>query len=253
MIAHQRHNLIVQVLEQHGSLAVRELPMLVSASPATVRRDLDLLEQRGRVVRAWGSVLLPDSASGESSFVDKTNTAKEAKAAIGLAAASRIPPKATVFVDAGSTTLEAARHLLLRPDATVYTNSIPLLCLRSPIRCRLVALGGEVRQVSHALVGALGMHWLSHVKFDYALIGASGVESVNGASTTEFLEAAIKQEAMGRSRKTLLLADATKWNHPVAVRFAAWKQFDMFVTDAKLDGAECRALSKAGVELIQAG
>jgi DeoR family fructose operon transcriptional repressor len=253
MFAQQRHKLIVQTLEQHGSVSVRELPSLVRASPATVRRDLELLAQQGHVVRARGGVLHPDAAIGESSFVEKVRTAVLAKAAIGRAAAAQIVGRATVFVDSGSTTLEAARHLVLRPGLTIYTNSIPLLCLRSPIRCRLLALGGEVRQLSRALVGTLAIDWMSHLKFDYALIGASGLEARDGASTTEELEATIKKEAIERSQRALLLADASKWDHPAAVRFAAWKEFDMFVTDARPARNERRLLTKAGLELVPAG
>jgi DeoR/GlpR family transcriptional regulator of sugar metabolism len=253
MFAHQRHNLIVRVLEQQGSVSVRELPSLVRASPATIRRDLELLAQQGHVVRAWGGVLHPDFALGESSFVEKVRTAAAAKAAIGRVAAAKIAGRATIFVDSGSTTLEAARYLLLRREVTIFTNSLPLLCLRSPIRCRLVALGGEVRHVSRALVGALAMDWMSHLEFDYALIGASGLEARNGASTTEMLEAAIKKEAIERSRRALLLADASKWNHPAAVQFAEWNQFDMFITDAKPALNERRFLSEAGLELVPAG
>jgi len=253
MFAQQRHKLIVQMLEQQGSVSVRELPSLVRASPATIRRDLDLLARRGHVVRAWGGVLHPDAAVGESSFVEKTRTAAAAKAAIGRLAAAQITAPATIFVDSGSTTLEAARHLMLRPGLTIFTNSVPLLCLRAAVRCRLVALGGEVRHLSRALVGALAMDWMGHLEFDYALIGASGLDSRAGASTTEMLEAAIKKEAIKRARRALLLADATKWNRPAAIRFAAWDQFDQFVTDARPDSAARRLLAEAGVKLLAAG
>ncbi len=249
MFAQQRHNLIVQMLERRGSVSVRELPSLVRASPATIRRDLDLLAQQGHVVRAWGGVLHPDVAESESSFVEKARTAAAAKAAIGRVAADRVTGPATVFVDSGSTTLEAARHLVLRPGLTIFTNSIPLLCLRGTVRSRLVALGGEVRHLSRALVGTLAMDWLGHLEFDYALIGASGLESRSGASTTEVLEAAIKKEAIKRARCALLLADGSKWNHPAAIRFAAWDQFDEFVTDARLDPGTRRLLARTGVQL----
>lgn len=252
MFAQQRHNLIVQMLERQGSVSVRELPSLVRASPATIRRDLEMLAQQGHAVRAWGGVLHPDVAVSESSFVEKARTAAAAKAAIGRVAADQIAGPATVFVDAGSTTLEAARHLVLRPGLTIFTNSIPLLGLRCPVRCRLVALGGEVRHLSRALVGALSMDWMGHLEFDYALIGASGLESRTGACTTEMLEAAIKKEAIKRSRHALLLADASKWDHPAAIRFAAWSQFDLFVTDARPDSGARRLLAKAGVKLLPA-
>jgi len=253
MFAHQRHRLIVQLLEQQGSVSVRELPSLVRASPATIRRDLGLLAQRGSVVRARGGVLHPDVAAGESSFVERVRAAAAAKAAIGRTAAALIAGRATIFVDSGSTTLEAGRHLLLRPEVTVFTNSILLLCLQSPIRCRLVAIGGEFRPLSRALVGALAMDWMRHLEFDYALIGASGVEPRDGASTTEVLEAAIKKEAIERSGRALLLADASKWDHPAAVQFAGWDKFDGFITDAKPALNERRLLSKAGVELVPIG
>jgi DeoR/GlpR family transcriptional regulator of sugar metabolism len=253
MFAQQRHKLIVQMLEQQGSVSVRELPSLVRASPATIRRDLDLLAQRGHVVRAWGGVLHPDATVGESSFVEKTHTAAAAKAAIGRVAAAQISGPANVFVDSGSTTLEAARHLVLRPGLTIFTNSIPLLCLRNNVRCRLVALGGEVRHLSRALVGTLAMDWMGQLEFDYALIGASGLDSRTGASTTEVLEATIKKEAIKRSRRALLLADASKWDHPAAIRFAAWSHFDQFVTDARPDSGARRLFAKAGVKLLPAG
>jgi DeoR/GlpR family transcriptional regulator of sugar metabolism len=252
MFAHQRHKLIVQMLEQQGSVSVRELPSLVRASPATIRRDLDHLAQRGQVVRAWGGVLHPDTI-GESSFVEKTRTAAAAKAAIGRVAAGQIVGPASVFVDSGSTTLEAARHLILRPGLTLFTNSVPLMCLRAMVRCRLVALGGEVRHLSRAIVGPLALNWLGQLKFDYALIGASGLESRQGASTTELSEAAIKKGAIKRSRHVLLLADASKWDRPAAIPFAAWNQFDQFVTNARLDSGTRRLLARAGVKVLPAG
>ena len=106
--------------------------------------------------------------------------------------------------------------------------------------------------MSRALVGALAMDWMSHLEFDYALIGASGLEARSGASTTEMLEAGIKKEAIERSRRAFLLADASKWGHPAAVRFAGWNQFDLFITDAKPALNERRLLSRAGLEVVPA-
>jgi DeoR family fructose operon transcriptional repressor len=93
------------------------------------------------------------------------------------------------------------------------------------------------------------MDWLKHLRFDFALVGASGLDAGDGASTTELMEAAIKKEAIARARRSVLLADASKWRQTAPIRFGAWRDFSDFVTDARPIRSDREALRRAGVEL----
>src|SRR5687768_13753983 len=99
MIAHERHRLIVRRLKQRSFLSLAELELLVGASPATIRRDLGLLEKFGKVLRTHGGALNPEQADEELSFDRRFRAAIDAKHALAVAAAGLVRPGQTVFVD----------------------------------------------------------------------------------------------------------------------------------------------------------
>jgi DeoR family fructose operon transcriptional repressor len=151
-----------------------------------------------------------------------------------------------VFVDSGTTCLEIGRRLLSQ-GVTIYTNSLALLAEPAHPQAQLYAIGGEARMLSRALVGGLAMHWLRNLHFDVAFIGASGLSAKEGASTTELTEASIKRECAARSRRAVLVADASKWERPVAVNFAPWSAFRDFITDYNPARRDLSALRRARV------
>jgi DeoR/GlpR family transcriptional regulator of sugar metabolism len=141
------------------------------------------------------------------------------------------------------------RALVERPALRIFTNSVPLLALAGDARATLSSIGGEVRRVSLALTGGLAQTWLENLRFDAAVIGASGIEIDSGASTTEVAEAAVKTEALRRARRRILVAHAEKWGRPAALRFAPWGAFTDFVTDRALSREERLALNAAQVRV----
>ena len=60
MLPLERHNHIVALLEQNGSLLVNQIAEQLSVSKETIRRDLTALEKKGTVVRSHGGALLAD-------------------------------------------------------------------------------------------------------------------------------------------------------------------------------------------------
>lgn len=244
MINHERHQQLLDLLEKSSRLTVKEIEMELGASPATVRRDLTELAREGLVVRTHGGALHPSTLHGEPIFQQRVKTAVKAKEAIACKAASLVGDHQTVYLDAGSTALAIGRLLAPRHDVTVYTNSIPVCALGLSDGARIHLIGGELRVPSQSLVGGLGMDWLSHLRFDMAFIGASGLHPVEGPSTTSMEEAAMKQSAMERAKQAILVCDSQKWNRPETIQFAGWAGFGLWVTDRRVSSAEKRAMGK---------
>jgi DeoR family transcriptional regulator of aga operon len=207
------------------------------------------LARAGLAKRTRGALLPADFSLVEPRYSRKAEKAVNAKVRLGRAVAALMPEHGSVFIDAGTTCLEVGRALLDRPALRIYTNSVTLLALAGDARATLNAVGGEVRRVSLAMTGALAQSWLENLRFDAAVVGASGLDADSGASTTEVAEAAVKTEALKRARRRVLVAHAEKWGRPSSLRFAPWGAFTDFVTDAVLSRDEKMALSAAQVRL----
>jgi len=249
MLAPERHRRILRLLGEQGRVTAAEICSRLGVSVATARRDVTQLAGAGLATRTWGALLPHDFSLVEPPYPSKTERAASAKVRLGRAAAGLVPEVGTVFVDAGTTCLEAGRALIDRPALRIFTNSVPLLALAGEARATLSAVGGEVRPISLALTGGLAQSWLENLRFDAAVIGASGLEAELGASTTEVAEAAVKAEALRRARRRILVAHSGKWGRPAALRFAPWSAFTDVVTDRAPSREERGALAAAQVRL----
>lgn len=249
MIAQERQQLILSLLKQHSPLTVPELEQRLQASPATVRRDLTLLEQIGKIVRTHGGLMHPDDVSSEMPFDRKSRAALAAKRGLADAATALAKEGDSVFVDAGTTALEVGKRLLGRKNLTIVTNSIPLLSLRPATGTRVIAVGGEVRIVSLALVGSGAIEWVNRIRIDVAFLGTSGIDPSEGPTTTELSEAGLKTAMVAKARRVVVLADASKWGRPATIRYADWAHVHDLFTNHAPSRAERAALSKHGTKL----
>jgi len=245
MLAKERHRLICRILDAEGHVRLADLARRLGASPATLRRDGEFLAAAGRVARSHGALHAADAFTREPHFRAKALRHAGAKARLAHRAVHLLPHDGNVFVDAGTTCLEVGRLLAERPGLRLYTNSVPLLAHGPEARATLIAIGGEVRATTLALTGALGLAWLGHLRFDAAVLGASGLTAREGAFTTELQEAALKAEVLRRARFRLLVAHAEKWNQATAIHFAPWSAFSALLTDRQLTSAERRAVGPA--------
>ena len=243
MFAHERQREILKLLHRRRRLLVRELADMLGISSATLRRDLSHLDGKNQIQRVHGGVVLPGAAPDEASLRQKSATATQAKKRIAAQVAASVSAGATVFIDGGTTCLEAGRLLCKRADLTLITNSLPLIAGYERFTAKLIVLGGERRPVSGALVGTLALDALAQLRADVALIGASGLDPVDGPATTEALETAVKREWIRRSKSAWLLVDATKWHQNAAIRFADWNEFACLFTDQRPPAPiKCRTL-----------
>lgn len=242
---------MLDLLAIRQKLTVHELLTEIQTSPATLRRDFHVLEKKGLVVRVHGGIIHPEAFRGELPYDYRRTQAQEAKAEMAELAASLVSPSANIFIDAGTTFIELGRRLFSRGDITIYTNSITLAYSLHTQNVRVVCIGGEVKVVSKALVGGMADQWLGHLNFDIAFIGASGLSESEGAYATSIDEAHVKQLAMKRTKRKVLMADSSKWNQPETVLFGQWSQFDDWVCDTGLSGKHGESVAKNGVNVIQ--
>jgi DeoR family fructose operon transcriptional repressor len=135
----------------------------------------------------------------------------------------------------------------------VFTNSVRIagvLAERPGIEVFL--LGGRVRGVTQAIVGAEAHAMLAKLRVDVAFMGTNGISVEHGFSTPDPAEAAMKEAMVRAARHVYVLADSTKFGSDEAVRFAELSDVDGLVTDERLAPGARAALEAAGLEVTLA-
>jgi hypothetical protein len=216
-LAIDRLNHILQTLNDTGSVSVGALAEHFDVSKETIRRDLKLLSDQGRVSLVHGGATSGITAEPSLSRREAENAA--GKAAIGRKAASLVKDGMVILIDSGSTTLFLAEALATREHLTVITNSLPIaltLCRTQGVKT--IMLGGEIHANDEASFGVDTLESLKHFNVDLAFVGAGGI-SDEGDFTDYTRIAAEQRHLMLKSgRKAYVLADQTKFERKTPIK-----------------------------------
>jgi DeoR/GlpR family transcriptional regulator of sugar metabolism len=249
MLVGERRRKIIDILHSADRAQVDELAERLGVSASTIRRDLQLLSRSGVVERTHGGVLPPSRF--EPSFRQKETEHPAQKRAIATAAARLVQAGQSLFLDAGTSTLELARALRARTDVTIATNSVPI-AVELATGPRLILTGGTVKEVTLALVGPLAELSIEQMHVDIAFIGTNGVSADAGFTTPTLEEAATKSRMIQAARMSVVLADGSKLGAVTFAHVARLDEVDLLITDLDAPLREVDALRAAGLEVVLA-
>ncbi len=244
---------LLDIVRERGQVTVGELVSVFGVSRDTIRRDLTLLEQRGLLVRTHGGAMPGDRmVTSITTLTSRMHAHAAAKQRIGVAAARLIRDGETLMLNGGSSTTYFAAELGERRDLTIVTNNLRVLpalperCLRA-----VYVLGGSYLPSSQVMVGFAGFAAMPRISVDTAVIGATGI-AAGGCSIGKLEEALATQEMMAVSRRTILLADSSKFDVQAFALVASFGSIEHLVTDAAPTGALAAALDEAEVQVCVA-
>ena len=60
MLTEQRHDIILQLLKEKGSITVTEIKERLNVSESTIRRDLLVLDRENKLVKVFGGAVLAE-------------------------------------------------------------------------------------------------------------------------------------------------------------------------------------------------
>jgi DeoR family transcriptional regulator of aga operon len=254
MLASDRQRRILELLEHKGSLSNTKLAVDLRVSLMTVRRDLSELEQRGLLVRVHGGV--QKVVTNDIGYALRSRRAHAAKTRIGVRAAQLIQDGETIYLDAGTTTVEIARALLGRTPRglRVVTHAVNIAMeLSGHSEISLIQVGGEIYRQTYAATGPLALETIARFSFDRMFLACQGFDTEGGLSNGNLTENEVKQAAMRASRWIGLVADASKWTRTTFARIAPLDAIHAIITDNRLPESGRVALQELGLEVIVAG
>lgn len=245
MFAEERKRLILEWLQEGFTVRVPELGRRLEVSEATVRRDLQEMEEEGLLRRTHGGAMLLRAglAGLEMSFQQKEDRFLPEKKAIAAFAASLVRPGEVILLDAGTTTLELARALPPL-ELTVATNSMEVAgVFRDIEQVEVWLLGGLWRKGTRSLVGPMTNRLLRELHFDKVFLAANALDAEKGVMTPNTLEAETKQHMVRAGREVFLLADHSKWGRCSTCRICGWEDLDGVILDGGASREQREALA----------
>lgn len=248
----ERAERIREILKQKVVVKVDDLCSELGASPATIRRDLAELDEKGYLRRVHGGAVGIEGRLDEPMFDDKAEIAAKEKQAIAEAAVKLIGPTDSIFLDGGSTVLALARLLTGMTRLTVVTNSLRVAGIFASSGPRTIVVGGEFRRLSQTFVGPLTQPISEQLHVDKAFMGTIGLSINEGMTTTDSAEAMTKELMISRAREVILLADSSKIGKVSFCEFSSLEQVNTLVTDKGISGKDRKALTGKGLKIVKA-
>lgn len=244
MLVAERYEKIVQLVNDRGSIRVSELSELCGVTEETIRRDLDRLEQAGKLRRSHGGAVNVKDQQPETPFTEREIAHAEEKRQIAQEAIRLIKPKDRIVLDASTTAWYMASHL---PDIplTVLTNSIKVaLELSTKEKIEVISTGGLLASRSLSYVGPLAERSLDAYYVDKLFLSCKGVHLERGISESSELQARIKLKMIGIAEQVVLLADSSKFGVQAFTQVAELSEVHSIITDKRI-GADTVAELKA--------
>jgi DeoR/GlpR family transcriptional regulator of sugar metabolism len=240
------------LVREAGSVTVAGIEQDIGVSAATARRDLALLERRGKVKRTHGGAVLPGVAQHEDSFQQRLGEAVEAKKRLARAASKLLGTEETVFIDSSTTAYYATQRMLAEVhDVTYLTNLVPVMDLFStadPSRASMVGLGGIFRPLTLSFVGPCTIDAIESYLADRTFFSVKGVTPDGHLTEPNPLEAEVKRAMIRRSESPVLLVDGRKFEQRGASVIAQISEVSLVIA-ADASRADVERLECLGVEV----
>jgi DeoR family glycerol-3-phosphate regulon repressor len=245
----QRQLRIVELVSKQGFLTIEALARNFGVTVQTIRRDVNTLATEGRLSRYRGGAGLASSI--ENMEYERRRVANlAAKQLIAANVAADVPDHASLFINIGTTTEQAARALLGHRDLQVITNNINVAKILSENQnISIVMAGGRVRNRDGAVTGQPTVQMFEQYRVDIGIIGISGIDSDGGLFDFDLDEVLCAQAIIRNSRRVFLLADHSKFGRPALVKVGNINEVSVLYTNAPPPERIAEILKAAGVVL----
>ncbi|HET9590711.1 MAG TPA: DeoR/GlpR family DNA-binding transcription regulator [Anaerolineales bacterium] len=253
LIPAQRRERIQEYLAIHQIARTADLCELLETSEATVRRDLEWLEQRGVLERTHGGAIQSQRMLFEQAYQQRAQHHPEEKRRVGELAASLIEEGDIVFINSGTTVTQVLTRIRKDARISVFTNNMNAALELGEPGFLYYLIGGEYQPRSNSVAGRYAIDNLKQVFANKAIIGVDGISLKHGCTVPTNPEAEVVRQMIERTiGQVIIVADHSKWGVVSNFQVAAIDEIDTLVTDDRLDPSAIESLAAHDVQCLLA-
>lgn len=251
MRLHKRQNEILAAVKSSGACSIIDLATQLKVSDETIRRNIKPLVSEGLVEKVHGGIVLSQNQEPEPPFERRMNEHVEEKKLISALLSEIIKDGDSIMLDTGSTTAYVARALSGHQNLSVVTNctEIARTLARSSTN-RVHICGGALRPDDWATFGSSAISFVRQFQVSYAILSIGGVTDSGEFMDYHLEEAEFSRAVIGQARKTIVVADHTKFGSRNFVKVCDFEQVDIVISDRLPPDDIMSRFNDAGISVI---
>lgn len=240
MELNERQRQILNIINTEQFATVEMLCGRIFASPATIRRDLSVLEGKKAIKRTWGGAMPVVGSNQEIPHDIRLYRNSVQKMAIAETALRFISNSSTIMLDSSTTCAYLAQRLGTFSDLSVFTNGLDALSVLTHLpSVKTIIAGGTVTK-GYEMRGSLTMRSVESYNADLLFLSCCSVSTQSGVTFTDEDNASIKQRMAQHAEKRILLCDSSKFDQSSFYKAFSLRDFDYIVCDTAPQNEELR-------------
>ena len=249
MLKEERFEIILKELRAANQVTFEALAKCLGVSEDTVRRDIELLNKSGLLVKVRGGAISP--AKNPLSFHDREGIFTEGKNAIALKAVQLLKNVRTVFMDGGTTIQVLASALPKDAAFRVITNNVALIPILNTYKgIEIIVLGGHYNRITQTNVSQQTCAEAGMYQADIYMMGVCAVHSEVGITAAVLEDGEVKKALMRSSRKTVVLSNFEKLETTDFFKVCGLDDVDTLITDLQSDDKRLDAFRHFDIEIL---
>lgn len=251
MLPYERREKILELITEDGSAKVVTLAKIFKVTEATIRQDLEKLENDGLIIREHGGAYLKNVVDlvREFTLVHQENMDK--KVAIAKKCLEFINNGDTIILDSGSTTTEIAKAIKGKRTLTVITNALNIaLILGGEPGIEVHVTGGEFKPPTLSLTGQKASDYFNGLNVQKLFLATAGISLKSGLTYPGISDLVVKKAMIDAADITYLVADSTKIGKTAFASLGALSLIDYIITDSGIEEKHKKLFRDHDIELI---
>ncbi|MBK7122335.1 MAG: DeoR/GlpR transcriptional regulator [Chitinophagaceae bacterium] len=249
MLKRERQEYIVHQVNLHNKVLSNTLSSEINVSEDTIRRDLQELNEKGKLIKVHGGAL--SHSFNSSSYPSKKIYAHANKRVIAEKAATLVRDGMFVLTGGGTTIIELARALPPGLNATFISGSIPAIVeyMQHP-NIEVIVIGDKLSRNSKITQGADALTRIKSLKPDLCFLGINAIDVHHGITDNDWDVVQLKQTMIESSQKVVCLTISEKINTMQPVKICDISKIDMLITELPNDHPMLQPYVTAGITVI---
>ncbi len=249
MLKEERLNYIVNEVKIRNRVLLVDIAQKLAVSEDTVRRDLNYLDEQGKVKKVHGGAI--SNSFHVYTYSEDQIYAHESKSIIATKAHQLLKDNHVIVMSGGTTNLEVARLLPDDLRLTIFTPSLPIAMqlLEHPM-IDTIFVGGKLSKDAQIAVGGDAIRTLSQVKADLCFLGMGNLDAETGLSEFDWEVVQLKKAMVESAKKIVVLTISEKINSSQRFNICHTTAIHTLVTELEPSHSMLESFKKQGLEIL---